>query len=354
MVLLGSATLPGTRYGSLNQDYVLTDVLFTAQEIENLKCPQMYIAIVLDGHGMLGELAAQRAGNSIMKHLKTSSKLRERALDTHTLRNIERIFTDAFHAAHAVVLDSYSEAPNVYTYPLSHTEERRYSLGKLLGHQVYRHPLTGPRLVEFGTTATAVLIQSSTLAIAHVGDTQVILGYETSKYGYDAIFLTDKHSCQHPEERKRVRDLCGEKVKIKEEDGYLQVPCLPGTNTSFSLAMTRAIGHKLMETYGVVPTPEVMVRRLKSTDVCVIVGSDGVWEGLTAKESVAEIADSMSKGITADAAAHALCSSAVDAVKAYFKQSMPDNTTAAVIVFDEVTELADVEGGEEMGIFEKE
>lgn len=152
MVSVGSATLPGTRYGALNQDYVITDSIRWSDGR-----PPCYMAIVMDGHGMLGEEAARIAGDTILASLKT-------AFGTKSLENlkeaeVERIFTDAFETAHTAALDAYTQAPTYYVYPKDHALERRYTLGSHAGHAVYRHPITGPRVLEYGTTAAAVVVQ---------------------------------------------------------------------------------------------------------------------------------------------------------------------------------------------------
>ena len=64
--------------------------------------------------------------------------------------------------------------------------------------------------------------------------------------------------------------------------------------------------------------------------------SDGVWEGLSASEAVTEVCDSLAQGRSANGAAHALCQSAVDVVQATGRHAAPDNTTAALIIFDQV------------------
>ena len=54
MVLVGAATDPGTRYGTLNQDVVLWDELHDHATLKRHRWQQCYFSAVLDGHGMLG------------------------------------------------------------------------------------------------------------------------------------------------------------------------------------------------------------------------------------------------------------------------------------------------------------
>jgi len=100
--------------------------------------------------------------------------------------------------------------------------------------------------------------------------------------------------------------------------------------------MTRALGHRIMQDYGVIPTPTVIVRRLEEKDVCLIAASDGVWEAMTAREVVVEVTDALADGRDANSAAHALCTASVKLVKACGRHMQPDNTTAALLVFDKI------------------
>lgn len=344
MVLVGSASVSGSRYGALNQDYVLTDVMFSETELQKLGMPQCYVALVLDGHGMLGEVCAQEAASAIMEALK-SSPLRTRPLNSLSFKEIESILVDTFHAGHDASMRPYDEPPRTYSYPKQAPEERRYTLVRQSGHALYSHPLVGPRLLEFGTTATAVLVQGRTLAVAHAGDSLVVIGREDGEESYSAETVTERHSGSHAGERKRLENHNGKKAKIRGDDGYITVPCPGGPVGTFSLAMTRALGHRMMSEYGVIPTPTVTVRQLGPQDVCVIAASDGVWEGMDAMRAVKEVCDSMAHGASADAAAKQLCKDAVAAVQSTDRYNRPDNTTAALIIFDEVLESDGEEGG---------
>lgn len=344
MVLVGSSSLPGTRYGALNQDFVVTSTAFTPQELrQDPHRQQAWILVVGDGHGMLGECCAQYACNSIMEALKSHLRKTSRhPLNTQSVKEIEQFMVDAFHKGHAAAMKPYEEPPRTCIYPKQAPEERRYTLIKhRSGHTVYSHPIAGPRLLEFGTTCSAVIFQGRTLAVAHAGDSLVVVGSECW-HGQDITYtgevLTEKHSGAHIGERKRLERHGGPKrAKIREDDGYITVPFPGGPIGTFSLAMTRALGHKMMSDYGVVPTPTVTVRKIGPKDVCVIVASDGVWEGLGACDAVAEVCTIMAQGGSAEIAAKNLCKTSMALVQALGgRGSRPDNTTAALIIFDEV------------------
>jgi serine/threonine protein phosphatase PrpC len=354
MVLVGSATVPGSRYGALNQDYVLTDVMYSEAELRRHNLPQCFIALVLDGHGMLGEVCAQEAADEILRLIK-SSKLKTNTLAALGAKEVEKIMIDVFHSGHDAAMKPYDQPPRTYSYPKQAPEERRYTLTKHhSGHTCYSHPLGGPRLLEFGTTATAVLVQGRTLAVAHAGDSLVVVGREEGEDAYSGEYVTERHSGSHQGERQRLESYTGKKVKIRINDGYITVPCPSGPIGTFSLAMTRALGHKMMSDYGVIPTPTVTLRTLGPQDVCIIAASDGVWEGLDPEQAVREVCDSMAQGRDANSAAQALCTDAVKQVMAVDRRIRADNTTAALIIFDEVIGEGEAEEERSTGSGEKE
>jgi serine/threonine protein phosphatase PrpC len=79
------------------------------------------------------------------------------------------------------------------------------------------------------------------------------------------------------------------------------------------------------------------VHRLGRQDVCIIAATDGVWEAMSAGTAVREVCDAMADGLPVNAAAAALCREAVSTAADKFG-TRPDNTTAALIVFDEILE----------------
>ena len=351
MVLFGSASLPGARYGKLNQDHIVVGALFSPPQLRAFKVPQIYILLVLDGHGMLGELAAQRAGAAIMAGLKRAFGKQALELGCLDRSKIEQIFVDAFRSGHDAALDCYVHPPAYYQYPRGAAKEKRYSLARFDGKTMYVNPLTRPQLVEFGTTATAVVMQGDTMAVAHVGDSMVALGrsmqMETSSSSrFEATWLTESHSGNNAKERERLEkqhdDSQERRISFQGEDGYalFNVP-----NGGFSLAMTRALGHRILSASGVSPVPEVTVRKILKEDVCIIAGTDGLWDGIEPDEAINNACDAYMHGLDADEIARELCAEAVRNVAKEEPGSRPDNTSAALLIFssalDECSEDTD-------------
>lgn len=70
--------------------------------------------------------------------------------------------------------------------------------------------------------------------------------------------------------------------------------------------MSRSLGHKLMSNYGVVPTPTVRKMSLRSSDTCLIVASDGVWDVMDPTEAVRHVMKNIDSGMSAQQAADEL------------------------------------------------
>jgi len=102
------------------------------------------------------------------------------------------------------------------------------------------------------------------------------------------------------------------RIKILS-DGYLRVE--EGDWTGYELAMTRALGHKLLAKFGVVTSPFVLQRTLELTDVCLILASDGVWDAFSYKEAVHLVMSSVAQGKSAREAAEILVNSAVEIIE---------------------------------------
>ena len=166
---------------------------------------------------------------------------------------------------------------------------------------------------------------------------------------YSGEFVTERHCGTNADERHRLEQHhatinATKKVTIRTNDGYISVPCPGGPIGTFSLAMSRALGHKMMIEYGVIPTPTVSIRQLDPQDVCIIAATDGVWEGLDADEAVQFVCDLMAEGRSAESAAQELCKSAVARVHAADKRNRADNSSAALIIFDQVESRDDEVG----------
>lgn len=306
---------------------------------------EVHIALVMDGHGMLGEVAARDAGACIADYIESqlTRKLKPRSLRDVPARKLKEIINTAFQKAHELVISLYVKAPLQYSFPAPGLlqglrPQALFNLGKMEGGvPVYLHPGTGPRLVEFGTTASLVITEGDLVVVAHVGDSDVIVGSLDDGGFVTATELTKPHSAFSTSERFRIAELLtadedkdlADLVNLRE-DGYLEVPNLGGLATSVALGMTRAIGHKHLEEFGVIARPDIRFYDTDAHDVIVLLATDGVWDAMHPRDAALFLMRKVVReGESAEAAVKDLCDSCVAMQERSL--GLADNTSAVLI-----------------------
>lgn len=131
-----------------------------------------------------------------------------------------------------------------------------------------------------GSTGTVALLVNGRLLVGFVGDSKAFLcskrslasqgGEGTSMRAPYVQELTKDH---HPDRED-------EKARIETAGGFVRIWGVPRVNGI--LAMTRAIGDLSLRRFGVIAEPEVIGwQTLTSDNSFLVVGSDGIFEGLT-------------------------------------------------------------------------
>mmetsp|Transcript_37336 Transcript_37336/g.83082 ORF Transcript_37336/g.83082 Transcript_37336/m.83082 type:complete len:363 (-) Transcript_37336:1554-2642(-) len=328
-VEVGTATLPGNRYGGLNQDYCVVQEFYTPAEIPK-GGKQAYIVAICDGHGILGDKSANFAGKAIARALY-SGALRNKNLSKLPQSELEVEMQAAFRKGHQAANSIYDCPPKAVTFPKASGSSTlvQYNLCNVAGLNLYRCNGKGPeKLLECGCTATAAVIHGRTLCLADVGDSQAVLGHDDGER-YHGTIVTERHHGFHKKEAARIKAEHSQWAKLLE-DGYLQV--IDGPWAGYELSITRALGHKNMEQYGVLSEPYVTTMHLGDKHCCLVIASDGVWDVMNGDEVVTHVMDSVAEGKTAQQAAAALVQHAVE-LGMSSPQEEADNTSAVVVVF---------------------
>eukprot|EP00741_Cyanophora_paradoxa_P021731 tig00000241_g20974.t1 len=119
-----------------------------------------------------------------------------------------------------------------------------------------------------GCTATVAIIRGIDLYVAHVGDSRVVLGRQGPDGAMEAIALTEDHSGEVPEEKKRIEASGGRIIQKTNRNGEgIGPPRVYHSEIRFpGLAVTRAMGDKFAKTLGVSAEPDVLHRRLDPAD----------------------------------------------------------------------------------------
>ncbi|TPX57766.1 hypothetical protein PhCBS80983_g03587 [Powellomyces hirtus] len=178
-----------------------------------------------------------------------------------------------------------------------------------------------------GSTASLALIVGTTLMVAHVGDSRIVLGRASESGSIDIKQLTTDHNCDQEAELARVSAAGARVEKLiidNQPDGPLRI--FKGTLPYPGLVVTRALGDTVATRLGILSDPEVAIIQLTAADRFLIMGTDGVWDGVTYEEILDAVATcpdpaDASKRITEASLA------GMD------KQNLDDNTTNIVIYF---------------------
>ncbi len=140
-----------------------------------------------------------------------------------------------------------------------------------------------------GTTGVLCVVVGSSLYVASAGDSRCVLcrrSRSTGKFSVEP--LTIDHKPDLPSERLRVETYGGYISEASPKAGPPRVWVQKGHGPG--LAMARSVGDDACKCAGVVPTPEVTVRKLSHGDdeeYTLIIASDGVWEFIENEEAMA-------------------------------------------------------------------
>ncbi|KAG2498060.1 hypothetical protein HYH03_003821 [Edaphochlamys debaryana] len=326
---VGCASASGNRYGDINQDYCVIQEFYAPGEIPKGH-QQTYITAVLDGHGVLGDKAACYAGKTLVRHLLSSSLRNRRLQDMHG--EAEKLMTAAFAKGHTAALALYDDPPRQIRYGGARKSMATYTLEQSNGMRVYRNGSGPERLLEFGCTCTCAVVQGRSVVMANVGDSLAVVGTDTGS-SYASRTLTVRHNGHMPDEAKRIKETYPGLVTVKDgpnSDGYMCV--VSGAWQGYELAVTRALGHKHMADYGVLPEPYVASFTAKPEDCCMVLASDGVWDVMDGQEVVNRVMDAAGEGKTAAQAAKMLVQDAVD-LGINSPSGEADNTSAIVVLY---------------------
>lgn len=159
--------------------------------------------------------------------------------------------------------------------------------------------------LDCGTTSGTFFIRGDELAVAHLGDTRLLLVTTAG-----AEQLTEDHRVDHPRERDRILQAGGE-----IEDPYV----MRGT---LGVMPTRVFGDRWFRPVGVIATPDVATRQLTPSDRYLVAGCDGLWDVLD-NEHVAGIVHAVPD----------VGQAATTLAAAVFARGGSDNVTIIVVQF---------------------
>lgn len=161
---------------------------------------------------------------------------------------------------------------------------------------------------DVGNTASVVIINNNKeIYCANVGDSKCVL----IKKNKTIITLTTEHTCSNVNEVNRVRNSKGIVFQGR---------------VFGKLVLTRSIGDKEMKNYGIIATPSInKVVINNNEDLCIIMGSDGIWDVLNDEKIIDIIFNNNNINVSS---AQQLSQDIIDRA---LKEGTGDNVTCIVI-----------------------
>ncbi|KAI4974570.1 hypothetical protein ZWY2020_047850 [Hordeum vulgare] len=169
---------------------------------------------------------------------------------------------------HAILAEELAVAATAYRkeHPEKDEEAERRAWEAALKRSFERADALGMGLSEsgwpvVGSTAVVALVVGGSILVANCGDSRAVL----CRAGH-AIPLSEDHKLERADERARVK-AAGGKV-WRSSDEQLRVG---------GLAMSRALGHRLLKP-AVICEPDITMTTRSEDDDCMILASDGLWD----------------------------------------------------------------------------
>lgn len=287
---------------------------------ENVDQPKCYFWGVFDGHSQLGEFASKICSEKFVtlvnKHLEEAWSKGKKFLPTE--EDMKKMFEDVNHT----IIDYYPSVPKKYNYPVD-DEEMTFCLEERDGDFFYvNKELDEARMLDFGTTAVVAILVGDYLLVANVGDSECAIG-KTSAGELKGCAITQVHNCDNEDEIDRIKKEFPDTEF--SEDGYLVVT--HNKINEYYLAMTRALGHKWLNKFGVSWVPYVYTETYTDRHQFLVLASDGVWDEIDPESVINFVDDCCNDNLTAQETAEKLVEKALFLAD----EDDKDNTTAIVV-----------------------
>eukprot|EP01102_Stenamoeba_stenopodia_P001123 TRINITY_DN10983_c0_g1_i1.p1 TRINITY_DN10983_c0_g1~~TRINITY_DN10983_c0_g1_i1.p1 ORF type:complete len:338 (-),score=93.76 TRINITY_DN10983_c0_g1_i1:214-1227(-) len=229
---------------------------------------------VFDGHGPKGHLAAEIAKDSFQNRCNELDEIKKAGEITSKEKELVDFMKSTFHDVHRHIIQSYDTHPTKSSIPPSPSSSPSLSAS------------SSPIIPEYGTTATVIIVDAKSdtdglIVTACAGDSKAILGVDGSTDEAEVLEITGMHRATDIKEQKRLKADFAGKIRVLA-DGYIQ----PEDKEWWrhQLQLTRSLGHRGLQHFGVIPDPTVFTFPLSGKERVLIVASDGLWDGVSDKE----------------------------------------------------------------------
>lgn len=149
------------------------------------------------------------------------------------------------------------------------------------------------------STGVVSVITGDLLTVGHLGDSRIVLGREDggALFGH---YLTKDHKADQPEELKRIESMGGSLVRLHGGKPFIRGGDFTERQAKgerpMQLNYSRAFGGKDLKPFGLSCEPDITQIALTPEDRVMILGSDGIWDVVSANTAVQRAVRSAAEG----------------------------------------------------------
>lgn len=178
------------------------------------------------------------------------------------------------------------------------------------------------------STGVLAVMAHSVLTVGHVGDSRIALGRDVGTR-LQGDFLTRDHKPNDTHELSRIQAAGGVLTFMHGSRPFLRGGDFwqrrRAGGRPMQLNYSRAFGGKDLKPFGLICEPTVLQLQLEADDRMLVLGSDGVWDVMTATDAVVTAHEAQGKG-------HDPAEAVVDmALTLHSHRGSADNVTAVVV-----------------------
>ena len=184
-------------------------------------------------------------------------------------------------------------------------------------------------LTYSGSTLLSVFFSEQILVCTNIGDSKAILISYNKEWSVRALNIEHKPYVQ--EEKRRIERAGGRVNAVIGEDGNFKGPFRArGAKDGPGISVSRTLGDSYFKQFGVSSEPDVFLEYLTEDDRVVVLGTDGLWDGLSNEEALKAVSDLWVQKRNAQSIAEALQKIATNKLKSL--SSYQDDLSIAVII----------------------
>jgi len=150
------------------------------------------------------------------------------------------------------------------------------------------------------STGVVVFLIGNVLTVAHVGDSRACIASLSSSGNMNCEMLTLSHKPNQPSEMHRIQQCGGSVVYLHYDKPYIRggdflLKQSRGEKAK-QLNYSRAFGGKDLKMFGLIADPDISHFNITSEDKLILIGSDGLWDCMSAHEASEIALASYAKG----------------------------------------------------------